>query len=632
MRKASSPRAQNAVVACQPASVDQVPLGASLSASARRQDTVQPNREGIEFTELQQQIQTLTERVSQEVAGRQDAVEAQALAEQRAEESMREAMCTQRIAEQRAAAQAAEAYGAQAAISRAEQQVAAQSIKLAELQIHNGALECQVAALRAHLRETQSEIEHARRIAMQRMGEQIEALRRQHAADMEELDAKCKLEMAKRKELASEIQELRRQRSMLAGKEAPPPLLLLSEKRGPPDCSEGRLRSTLTRAGASTEELRIAIQAVDALVNEARRELAGRQLRERRAAFEQLHVAMEKRDEEALTEAVAAARRANVDLEDIVRGEAALRELQSLSTEERAARAAQVHLAKSKERAFLLVKRDDVAALGELLAALDGSGTPWRAWKDHARRTLLHCACDLRAAKTREFLESLFNPNSVEKVHREAHAAILHGRPDCSPTLNWTATPQIGQFASDHEPCQREAPGDTRERHGLCPWQSPRATASRTSAPETTPEALSPIARERHVLEDDSELRTKAFRAVVKDDTEALAEVTSKVPVLVWKGWSNKGGKDLLTLSEERGSKESYSMLAKALGVLKERKREAFEERETVWVLCARDVQARRGTVLEDTAPEAEEISVEFWDGNEGPTRIPRDSVLKWAG
>merc|ERR1712129_361038 len=102
--------------------------------------------------------------------------------------------------------------------------------------------------------------------------------------------------------------------------------------------------------------------------------------------------------------------------------------------------------------------------------------------------------------------------------------------------------------------------------------------------PEATPEA--PEDEVNLSEKEEAELKTKAFRAVVKDDTSTLAEVISeRVPLSIWKRWENKGGKDLLTLSEERGSKASYSMLAKALGLLIGRRRESYEEREAVWVL-----------------------------------------------
>jgi len=65
-------------------------------------------------------------------------------------------------------------------------------------------------------------------------------------------------------------------------------------------CSESRLRTLMAGVGTSTGELQQAIFGVEALVDEARRELAAKQFRERRAAFEQLHAAIERPDEEVL--------------------------------------------------------------------------------------------------------------------------------------------------------------------------------------------------------------------------------------------------------------------------------------------------------------------------------------------
>merc|ERR1719189_2355649 len=151
-------------------------------------------------------------------------------------------------------------------------------------------------------------------------------------------------------------------------------------------------------------------------------------------------------------------------------------------------------------------------------------------------------------------------------------------------------------------------------------------------APERTPEAPTPP-RSRSLqatTEEEAKLRLTAFRAVVKDDTTTLAnELLSCVKVDVWREWVNRAGKDLLTLSEERGSVAAYSMLAKALGLLQERKRDAYEERETVWVMYAGEVQPLRATVLEDTPEEAEEILLEFWEGDEPAKMVHRDFVLK---
>jgi len=128
---------------------------------------------------------------------------------------------------------------------------------------------------------------------------------------------------------------------------------------------------------------------------------------------------------------------------------------------------------------------------------------------------------------------------------------------------------------------------------------------------------------------EEATLKAKALRAVVQDDCAALSEVLDCVALGIWSRWQNKAGKDLITLSEERGSSSAYSELAKALGLVKEVKREAFEERDTIWVFVAGNVQPKRATVLEDTPEEVDEILVEYWDGDDPPERVDRCRVRK---
>ncbi|CAK0893018.1 unnamed protein product, partial [Prorocentrum cordatum] len=99
-------------------------------------------------------------------------------------------------------------------------------------------------------------------------------------------------------------------------------------------CSESRLRSVMTSHGSTTAELREAIKATQALLDQAGRELAAKQLRERRAAFEQLHQAMDKEDEAALEAALVAARAAEVESVDIEKAEAKFEALRSMTDEE----------------------------------------------------------------------------------------------------------------------------------------------------------------------------------------------------------------------------------------------------------------------------------------------------------
>merc|ERR1719355_203731 len=98
----------------------------------------------------------------------------------------------------------------------------------------------------------------------------------------------------------------------------------------------------------------------------------------------------------------------------------------------------------------------------------------------------------------------------------------------------------------------------------------------------------------------DVELRSRAFRATVQNDANALGEVLESVPMELWSKWQNKAGRDLLTLAEERGSSAAYCILARGLGLIQERKQEAFKEHEAVWVLESGQIQPRRATILED--------------------------------
>jgi len=73
-------------------------------------------------------------------------------------------------------------------------------------------------------------------------------------------------------------------------------------------------------------------------------------------------------------------------------------------------------------------------------------------------------------------------------------------------------------------------------------------------------------------------------------------------------------------------------MLARALGLLQDLKRDTFEEREAVWIFMQGDVQPRRATVLEDTSEEADDVLVEYWDGDADPERVDRCYVRKmWS-
>lgn len=476
------------------------------------------------------------------------------------------------------------------------------------------------------------------RAAMELMEAQVDAIRQQHTVALEELSGRCSQEMLKREEMAIEIQRMKRQRGPqpeLTEREQQTEIELadrvqqteiearsaqVAAMESPPS-AEGILRSAMTRTDVTTEELQVAVEAVEALVTEAKRELQNRRFRERRAAFERLHAAISRGDEAVLAAALVEARRTDVEEEDIAMGTAALHELQALTEEQRAAKALRECEAENKSRAFLLVKRDNVAGLQELVANLDSAGMQWQGWKDHAGRTLLQCAYNLRSAKAQLFLEPLMKPVTPVRVERKTFTPehspgsgmTLHFSGSC-PTLLGSRQKSAKKFieASVVVEC--------------CTVQEPCEPA-----PETTPEVASPVFEEVPAsVHDEAALKLAAFRAVVKDDTATLGEILdSKVPLSIWRRWENKVGKDLLMLSEERGSTAAYSMIAKALGILKERRRDSFEEREAVWVMLAGEVQPMRATVLEDTPEEAQDVFVEFWEGCDPPARVVRDIVFK---
>jgi len=366
--------------------------------------------------------------------------------------------------------------------------------------------------------------------------------------------------------------------------------------------SECRLSAVMADHLATPEQLRLAILAVESLVGEARRELANKQLRERRAAFERLHEAMDKGDENLLEDALCLARRAEVDSQDIMKGEAKLEELRSLTTEEREERILHELNIEKKKEAFLLVKKDDAESLRELLA--DGR-LQWQEWRDYMGRTMWRYALELHAMKVRAVLAP--HIESIEEAKSPSRGRAL-----------LAAANQVGGPA--------ETGGSYEAPAAFCVREKP-------AAQETPAYAPSEKVVERKVTDQMlTELRTQAFRAVVKDDTASLSSVLEQLPVDMWSRWENKAGKDLLTLSQERGSSGAYSLLSKALGLLDEMKQEAFEERESVWIYPVGEVQPLRATVLEDTPEEAEDVLIEYWDGDQPPSRIEKCMVRKmWS-
>ncbi|CAK9077031.1 Hypothetical protein (Fragment) [Durusdinium trenchii] len=176
-----------------------------------------------------------------------------------------------------------------------------------------------------------------------------------------------------------------------------------AQQASPAGGSESKLRAVMTSGNATVDELRGAIASVEAVLLEAGRELERKRFRDRRAAFEQLHHALDKADEEMLEQAIEAAKTADVDDEDILKAQNKLLELQMMSPEERATRTARQRQQQQKKDAFQMVKKDDAEGLAALLDNLE-EGENWQDWRDYAGRTLVRCAAELRAPNAEELL------------------------------------------------------------------------------------------------------------------------------------------------------------------------------------------------------------------------------------
>lgn len=488
--------------------------------------------------------------------------------------------------------------------------------------------------------------------------------------------------------------------------------------------SEGRLRTLLTSCQATAAELRSAIAGVDALVSEARRELANMEVRERRAAYERLHKAVGNDDMEVLAAEIEAALAAGVDAEELEKANHKLKELQYLTPEQRLARANERTAASRKQAAFVFVKRDDAEGLKELLEVAERSGTAWNSWKDWAGRSLVRSAQDLRSVRVQAYLASKLGLHSQgargarrsveendggeshEGPHSPGVRAALHSIEELTPTkegalLSPTArcvssTTLTAKEAAVGEDADTRGGSDTSSKPlsgfslqvarlgiggasetpekvtrlatalvtprakarscldlGQHPYAAmasaisksgaasalitPRISAQSQDTTRSSTPVLSPAnsgsasptrAGSNEPLASE---KAAALRAVVKDDAVTLRTILDRLDVAVWSKWENKAGKDLITLSQERGSSLAYSLIARQLGLLKDLHREVFEEREAVWIFEAGEVAPRRATILEDTPADADDIKVEFWDGDEPPTYVERCFVRKMA-
>jgi len=335
-------------------------------------------------------------------------------------------------------------------------------------------------------------------------------------------------------------------------------------------------------------------------------------------------------EEAILVTAIEMAQHVDVDAVDIERAEDKLRMLRSMTEEQRAMKAARELELARKKTAFFHVKKDDVAKLKELIDEV-GEDVPWYEWRDTLGRTIWRCSQDLRAFRVQEFLKQLgvsdqqikakARPQtSTEVLQQMQHLKLWRQQQEQNQQR------QQQQSEQQEESLQAQADADQPTENAFV------ATDSTKVGPPLVSEIIgresaqsTPVMRENSV----AVVKAKALRAVAQDDVVALAEIIENIPVDVWSKWENKAGKDLVTLSQERGSVSAYSQLAKALGIVKEVKRETFEEREAVWVFIRGDVQPKRATVLSDTPEEADMIPIEYWDGDEPASMVDRCSVRK---
>eukprot|EP00927_Polykrikos_kofoidii_P037996 TRINITY_DN32229_c0_g1_i1.p1 TRINITY_DN32229_c0_g1~~TRINITY_DN32229_c0_g1_i1.p1 ORF type:complete len:1020 (+),score=175.17 TRINITY_DN32229_c0_g1_i1:38-3061(+) len=450
----------------------------------------------------------------------------------------------------------------------------------------------------------------------------------------------------------------------------------LDDVAGPPACSEGHLRKVMTRSEATTVEMEEAISSVEALLNEAKHELSGKQRREKRAAFEALYEAIDARNEAELENALARARLVGVDTEDVEKAEIALAKLFGMTDEERARKRLHKLNVESSRRAFLYVKKDEDELLQTLLENLD-DGLRWQDWKDHAGRTLLQCAHDLRATNVQQYLAGKLRIESMPPP-APLSTSVASSLDGFNAAPSESASPAVASDMSEpvaisqrprrvtrnlQEEFQNESGNDSfmaaissNPKVSAVPPSSPVSVSvvGGTSHPISSEQRCSAVDEPSHAAEacatsgsqgngalakplqfltlsesEELEVKTMSFRSVVKDDFQAIKEMIAMVPQDTWTSWRNKADKDLLTLAIERGASKSYSAIGKALGLVSEMKREVFEERESVWIMFVGEVQPQRATVLEYTPASADDVLIELWTGHDAPTRVQRSLVLK---
>mmetsp|Transcript_35639 Transcript_35639/g.65310 ORF Transcript_35639/g.65310 Transcript_35639/m.65310 type:complete len:728 (+) Transcript_35639:58-2241(+) len=426
-----------------------------------------------------------------------------------------------------------------------------------------------------------------------------------------------------------------------------------AEKEQSLSAEEGLRRALLDNTSPAAT-LREAIRGVEALLNEARRELGRKEMREQRAAMEQLYTAMGKDEVPVLETALKEARAAGVDDADLTRGEDRLRQLQSQTDEEKQAIAMQRRQRRLKEEAFMHVKGDNVVALQELLSSSDMADVAWESWRNQAGWSLQTAARQLGAKE----VEAYFDSKVAAQSGLDWSAEVGIGGAASTAAVSSSAAREVlqatdlsaycGDLALEADDARSTSADDSSTGESAATLSAVFATEASTTAAnspcdspahvkqgsspgccEAVPVAAKLESRVAQVVT--SEAKSRALRAVVQDDVVSLRDVLSTVQQAEWSTWQNKAGKDLITLAQERGSTGAYAELAKQLGLLQEMQMEDFHESEAVWVFLPGDVQPRRATVLQSTVPAAEDVHIEYWDGEEPPTTVQRCLIRKMS-
>jgi len=423
-----------------------------------------------------------------------------------------------------------------------------------------------------------------------------------------------------------------------------------------PSSTEDGLRHALLDNTCSSATLREAIRSVEALLNEAKRELGRKEMREQRAAMEQLYTAMSTDEVPLLLRALQEARVAGVDDMDVTRGEERLRQLQSQTEEEKEAVAKQRRQRRLKEEAFMHVKGDNVTALQDLLSSADMLGVPWESWRNQAGWSLHTAARQMGAREVELLFERRIAALVAAPAGIESRAEVgIAGAPLGVPYAEEAETPKARiatdlsasyiDMALEADDARSTSADDSSTGESAATLNCATEASTTTNTPCDSPAHAKlgvaegckavPVAAAkleiRAVDVEKSEAKSRAMRAVVQDDVVSLRSVLSNVQQAEWTAWQNKAGKDLITLAQERGSSGAYAELAKQLGLLQEMQMEDFHESEAVWVFLPGDVQPRRATVLESTAPTAEDVQIEYWDGEEPPTTVQRCLIRKMS-